>query len=57
MPEEQKFMVFQTQEPQYEVVYNDIGNAIGWGIAGGILYFGAKVALSTFGQWWIWACP
>lgn len=50
-------MVFQTQEPQYEVVYNDIGNAIGWGIAGGILYFGAKVALSTFGQWWIWAYP
>lgn len=31
MPEEQKFMVFQTQESQYEVVYNDIGNAIGLG--------------------------
>lgn len=36
---------------------DDIAAATALIIVGGILWFGAKVVLSGYGQWWVWACP
>lgn len=36
---------------------DDIAAATALIIVGGILWFGAKIVLSGYGQWWVWACP